>query len=102
IVHLNNPVLHDRLETTASFINKSESAIRNVLILKKITSTQLLTKHVKLYRIYKKIKGLKLISLFRFTYSLMKKRIEMNVYGCDPSLFYFDLYRMNYLINISR
>lgn len=101
ITFLNNPVLHDGLENVENFMRKSQSAVKNLNMLSAIVRVDILKKHVKLFRYYMLVRRLGLNGLITRFYSYLEPYILKNIYSCKPSLFLFDLYRLNLLIRFS-
>lgn len=99
IRHLDNPVLHDGVETTDVFLQKAKEAISNLSILSK-TDEPLWKKQVTLYRAYAGIKKWRLAKLYLKLYPPFAASIEKNLYSCKPSLFFFDLFRLYLLIQL--
>lgn len=97
--YIDNAVVHDGLEKAETFIAKSEDALQN---LNRLADNKQLKEHVKLFRIYLRLKFAGLLWLPKMLYGLLKKTIHKNLRGCHPSLFYFDLYRLNRFIEIRR
>lgn len=100
--YINNAVLHDGLEKNETFIAKSQQALQNLHKLQKLVGNEQLKKHVKLFRVYSQLKSMKLLWLPRMINSVWGKIILKNLRGCNPSLFYFDIYRLNRFIEIMR
>ena len=102
ISFLNNPVLHDGLEDVEDFMEKSRSAVKNLKLLSTIVTDDVLKKHVKLFRYYMLIRKLGLSAFFAGLYSWIQPYANRNIHSCKPSLFLFDLYRLNMLIAINK
>ena len=99
---INDPVLHDVLEDSETFLKKSENALANLLILEKKIGSKELKKEVKIYRWYRRLRSFGLTGLYLFKERFFHKRFHKNLISCHPRLFYFDLYRLALLIHISR
>jgi glycosyltransferase involved in cell wall biosynthesis len=102
IKYIDNAVLHDGLETASTFIAKSEEALKNLHKLQKLVDNDQLKTHIKLYRVYAQFKSLGLLWVPKMMYNGRRKKIEKNLQSCRPSLYYFDLYRLNRFIHIMR
>lgn len=101
ICFINNSVLHEGLEDTPIFLEKTKNALKNLLSLATIFGEGVIRDKVSLYNLFywqKKFGLSKIISL-----SLKKKidKIESNLKSCNPSIIQFDLYRLYYLIQIA-
>lgn len=102
IKFLDNAILHDGLETATSFLQKTEQALQNLNRLQKLVNKEQLKRHVKLYRAYSKFRSAGLLWIPKLMYGIRRKKIEKNLHNCRPSLYYFDLYRLNRFIQITR
>jgi len=96
--HIDNPVYHLGLETNNTFIKKSLEAVK--------TTVQLENKGIidndlrPLQKSYLRLKKNKLTLIFSFFISKLKKLMEHNFLSKNPNLFWFDLYRLNYYIEL--
>lgn len=94
IIHIENAVEHVGLETNSVFIEKTKEGIKNFYkILKEGYGID-----SKLCKTYTLLKKFKLIILFNFFYSILKKSIEKNLLSDSPNLLYFDLFKLYLLI----
>jgi glycosyltransferase involved in cell wall biosynthesis len=98
ILHINNPLLFEANDINADFLNKSEAALRNLKVISK-SNPQLLNK-VGLLKLQEKISRLSLAQLFRWFFKLFEKTIRRNLLSSKPKLYFFDLYRLNYLLGL--
>lgn len=93
IVHIENALTHVGLETTDIFLNKTKEGISNLF--KAAKSYNLNTDEIKLYRNFERVNKFKLSAGYLFFYTVFLKRlIEKNLYSQNPSLFFFDLYKL--------
>lgn len=97
---IENPVLHLGIENTPAFIIKSESALKNLLRLRKYIDESTLRKHVTLYDVYCKTRSLRrpMVAVF----STIRPLLLRNLNSCHPRLSYFDFYRLCSLFLLSR
>lgn len=102
IKFIDNVVVHDGLETSVSVMEKTEQALQNLKKLSSFVPAEQLKRHVKLFRVYSRLRSYGLLWLPRMIYGLLRKNILKNFHSCRPSLFYFDLYRLNRFIEIMR
>lgn len=100
VSHIDNPVLHNGLQESLEFLSKSREALKNLKKLSQVVPVKILAKHVKLYLYYYRLKYLGLLWLLRFIYSMTHTGIEKNIHSCNPSLFKFDLWRLNYFLEL--
>lgn len=96
--HIDNPVIHLGLETNTVFINKALKAVETTVFFE---NNGLMDPDQRpLQKSYLKLKGLGLASVFNFTVSKFKKIMERNFVSENPNLFWFDLYRLSYYIEL--
>jgi glycosyltransferase involved in cell wall biosynthesis len=99
-VKIDNPVMHAQLETASDFILKSEQALRNIPLLVNQYGSKTVSRYIKIYHWAERVKKSGLKKIVEVYYSLIKKKIADNLNSCNPSLFYFDLYRMVYYLRL--
>jgi glycosyltransferase involved in cell wall biosynthesis len=102
ISFIDNPVLHEGLEDAKVFLEKTKSALKNLLLLPKFFDENLVRKKVRIYDFYCLQKKMGLTAMIA---AVLNKRIEainQNLVSCQPSLLNFDLYRLYHLIRISK
>ena len=102
IKYIDNAVEHIQIENTENFLNKTEEALRNLLQLKNVASKKTIAKHVSLFKAYSFINSAHLEFVVDFISGIFKSRIVQNLNSCNPSLLFFDFYRLHRLIQISR
>ena len=98
ISRIENPTFHLNLETSEVFLNKTKTALENLVFLynsKKISSED--SKIIKAFDFLKKLKLTK-FSVFLFKKNITK--IEQNLLSENPSLFLFDLYKLGYFCRL--
>jgi glycosyltransferase involved in cell wall biosynthesis len=101
IIHIDNPLIHEGLETTEQFLYKTQQGIRNLYQLYiEQPEEHDLTDEIKLLRWFDRLhkSGLRpLMALFFFIFNkLMKKQLE----SFRPSLYVFDIYKLGYICNL--
>ena len=102
IFFIENPLLHGGLEDSKVFLEKTKSALQNLLLLPEFFGEETVEEKIKLYRLFKRINkpGLRPIVT-----GLLNRRIgsiEQNLNSCNPSLFNFDCYRLYHLLKLSQ
>ncbi|WP_276481693.1 glycosyltransferase [Paraflavitalea pollutisoli] len=100
IVYIDNPVVHEGLETADVFIRKSEQALVNLKAISREVAPDLLARHIKLFRVYLWLKKWRLLWAPVLYYQLFGKMIQRNLRSGNPSLKRFDLYRLRYFIGL--
>ncbi len=98
VLHIENPVLHLGLEDNEVFIKKSLKAVETLVILE--NENKIESNLSTLQRSYLKLKKLHLREVFSFIISKMKGSMERNFLSNNPNLFWFDLYRLHYYIQL--
>lgn len=101
ILHIQNPVEHVHIEDTENFLNKTQLALQNLLLLTDVIDKNVIRKHSSLVRAYDRMKIFRLEFAVRFFYKLFSKGIARNLNSCEPSLFVFDFYRLYRFIELS-
>ena len=99
VVHIDNPTIHNGLESSEVFLKKSEESLIGLdyLIKNKLISSD----YVKLSEKEKAFKKYRLNKPYLFFYKTFKKSFLKNILGKNPSLFIFDLYRLGYFCNLN-
>jgi glycosyltransferase involved in cell wall biosynthesis len=101
ICRINNPVEHLNIENTSIFLDKTQQALQNLLLLESVTEKKRLLEQVPMFRLYHQIKQFHLAFAVTFIYSSAKKKILRNLHSCNPSLLAFDFYRLYHIIRLS-
>lgn len=100
VMHIDNPVVHLGLESNEQFLKKSLEAIDTTVLLER---ENLLKENVRpLQKSYLKLKRWGLTRVFSGIVSLFRKKMERNFVSNHPNLFCFDLYRLEYYIQLKR
>ncbi len=101
VVFIDNPVMHDGVETSDVFLKKSEAALHNLKRLSDLTVPAILIKHVTLYHYFYRFQSWKMLWIVPLVYTLMQRYVRSNLLSCKPSLVLFDLYRLNYFVGLN-
>jgi len=94
ITHIDNPVFHLNLETSALFLSKTKTALQNLVFLD--ASNKISKKESKILASFEFLKRFKLISVFNFVFRKLETKIERNLVSEKPSLFLFDIYKLGF------
>lgn len=94
IQQIDNPCFHQNVELSTVFIEKSKTAILNLIQLHFNNTLQ--TSDSKLLNAFHYLEKLYLTSVFILIYEKFGKSMEKNLLSERPSLFLFDLYRLGY------
>lgn len=99
IKHIDNPILHNQLEENAEFLKKTRLGLQN---LQKITQKcdQEALDFFPMLKLALKIKNIGLAPALLGLYKMVNKNLEKNLTSSKPSLRYFDLYRLGYLLSL--
>jgi glycosyltransferase involved in cell wall biosynthesis len=97
VKHIENTALHLGLETTPVFLDKTEQAVENLVRLY-LRGEQV--EQLKLVRAYKKLHTLHLDKTFSSVLPKFKRLFKSNFHSSSPSLFLFDMYRLQLFCSI--
>jgi len=101
VLHIDNPVWHLGLESSADYIAKSEEALRNMVFWEK--EGKLKPGFTSLQRAYNRMKQWGMLSIFRWVVGLLNKLgLKSNLTSKNPSLFWFDTYRLHYYSKLKK
>jgi len=98
IIHIDNPLCHIGLESADEFLKKTLEGLKNLFL---ISENGYDGDEIKLLNYYKIIKKFYLKKIILFVYSIFENRIINNLKSSHPNLFWFDFYKLNYLIIFS-
>jgi glycosyltransferase involved in cell wall biosynthesis len=100
IEHINNPVVHLGLDTTARFLYKQEEALYYLsYIYKKYRHSLPVVKQVKLIQAFEKLKKRRVLQLYQRTIPMFENMIHKNLSSDKPSLFFLDIYKLRIFID---
>jgi glycosyltransferase involved in cell wall biosynthesis len=100
VLHIDNPIIHWGLETNQKFIDKTKKGIESLVYFEErgLVPSQ--------YRPIQKashfLRKYRLSGVFSFIMSLVNPLIKQNLISARPSLFLFDLYKLDYFLKIKR
>lgn len=94
VCHIDNPVIHKGLETSAGFLSKTEIALDNLINL--IKKEKLSENVTALSRLYFKMKSRQALWLFLISLKPFQNKIRRNLISKQPSLFWFNVYKLYY------
>ena len=92
IVHLQNPVYHLQLDTTAVFLKKTFMAVENLVQLSK--NNQLAYHETRLGEAFTILRKSRMVSPASYFLNYVKYLIIKQLYSKKPSLILFDLYKL--------
>lgn len=93
--YIDNPVFHDITDSSATFLQKTETGLRNALL-----HRQRMEGHVRILDIQQRLKRAGLQPAVRLFFALCGKSLRRNLLGRHPRLRFFDLYKLGYLARL--
>ena len=102
INHIDNQLFHVGLESADEFLSKTNQGLSNLLLLLNTKENLAidLIENVKVLKIFTKFKKFCLVWITAFLFNLFKKYIIRNLKSNNPSLLFFDFYKLGYLCTI--
>lgn len=101
ILHIDNPVVHEGLESNEIFLMKTREGIKNLIrILSMNGSEKKLIKDVTILSFYRTIDRIGLTGLIEYVYNRYEHKLRQNLLGRNPNLLVFDFYKLGYLCSI--
>jgi len=97
-----NTIEHTLIEDTKIFLEKTDQALRNLLLLQEISDKRKIANHVSLFSTYLYLQKAHLEFTVTLFYNVFKNKILRNLNSCNPSLFFFDVYRLYNLIVLAK
>jgi hypothetical protein len=98
ISHIDNPTYHLNLETSVVFLEKTKTAIENLVHI--INLGKFPNIESKINSTYTILKKLNLVVITVFFFNKTESKITANLLSKRPSLFLFDLYKLGYYCSI--
>jgi glycosyltransferase involved in cell wall biosynthesis len=98
VQYIDNPLIHNGLETSESFLAKSLVAVEKYANLPVMRSAEVV-ENIRIYRFYERLAAWKLDGLVAFKYRLLEKCMRQHLCGSYPNLLIFDFYRLGFLCN---
>lgn len=100
ITHINNPVFHDNIETSAVYLQKTVQALENLNYL--ISKEKLPYSFYKITRFHQFLKKYHLTFFLQMLFTILQKSIEKNLLSKNPKLYLFDFYRVGILNHLTQ
>jgi glycosyltransferase involved in cell wall biosynthesis len=96
ILHIDNGLIHDGLETNREYLNKTRLGIQNLSMLyDNVTDKRAFSKSVTMLRIYNILRILRLNLLLAGVFIRYRERMEIKIDSSNPSLWLFGLYKVS-------
>jgi hypothetical protein len=98
VKHLENPAFHLNLETSAQFLDKTKTALENLVYI--VNSKKIELKDSKIITVYSLLKKLKLTRITAYLFNSFENRITARLISDNPSLFLFDIYKLGHFCKL--
>ncbi len=95
IRHIDNPLYHIGLEGAGEFLEKTKEGVSNLL---RLIQQGQLSKDIKIYRYYKRIKKLGMRGAILKSFLKNEHKVIANLMSDQPNLKRFDFYKLGYLL----
>lgn len=100
IKHLNNPLIHNGLDSANTYLMKVKQSIENLVEIEPELKRIQKQNSVKILRAYNFVRKIKCYKLFIYTSSLLNNCILLNLTSKRPSLMLLDFYKLSYLCKL--
>jgi glycosyltransferase involved in cell wall biosynthesis len=102
VLHIDNPLIHSGLETASVFLKKTENGILNLHQVEQFLKEKYpdYVGHSKLVRARMLLQKWHLLSFTGSLLKMLKPLLKRNLSGKHPSLFIFDLYKLESFLKI--
>jgi len=100
ITHIDNQVLHENLENSTIFLEKTLRFAKSSLIF--VESNLIDKNYMKITRTYFILKKFKITPLLKYIYYYLGDCFKKHLRSKNPSLLIFDFYRLSYICYISK
>lgn len=98
IQHIDNPLYHIGIDTNDVYLEKTRQGVQNLkILLENYSDKDQLINDIRLLRVYTELNKLRITPLFYVIYLFFKRIMFLNFKSKHPSLFLFNLYKLNYL-----
>ncbi|CAN5753378.1 glycosyltransferase [soil metagenome] len=97
--HLHNPVVHTGLDRVEEFLEKTRQGVRN---LRQLAGRKHLQEDIRLLKAYRLLRTIGMLRPFLLLMEKWEMNILRNLRSPDPSLLYFDLYRLKLLAEMAK
>jgi len=98
VLHVNNPVEHTGLEDAKQFVQKTKMALENLFLIKNklLQNESDFSEQVNFLNRYSEISKYIPTVFLQMFYKICHSGIEKHLLGKNPSLFWFDVYKLVY------
>ncbi|RZJ65105.1 MAG: glycosyltransferase [Flavobacterium sp.] len=98
VLHIDNPVYHLGLDTFDIMLNKEHESLQALKLL--VESGKISPEYVKMGRYYAFLKKTSLAFFVSAFFELTRKSLLSDISKPNPSLFWYDVYRLGYLCSL--
>ncbi|WP_445721875.1 glycosyltransferase family 2 protein [Flavobacterium sp.] len=98
IHHIQNPVIHDDIDTNVVFYNKMKGSLENLHYL--YINKMITMDHSKMITLIEKLRKNQLTKPIAMIYSIFNSLIERNLTSSNPKLFVFNIFRLGYFCTL--
>lgn len=96
VLHIDNQLVHDYLETNEGFIANSLIAVEKYVFNPQFQEKEIV-EQIKIFRVFEKMKSFRMIGVLSFIFKNFKSLMKKNLFKSNPSIRIFDFYRLSYL-----
>ena len=97
VIHIDNPLIHTGIDNNASFLAKTETALRNLSKLDAVYQQSITVSAVAM-----QIRRFGLAAFFRVLHTLFRGCERRNLLGKHPNLLLFKLYKIGYFLSLTK
>ncbi len=95
ILHIDNGLFHEGLESNRDFLNKTKLGIENLSKLyDSVTDKKTFSDSVRMLRIYNRLQALRLTLILAGIFIRYRERMEIRIDSSDPPLWLFNFYKV--------
>jgi len=96
ILHIDNGLLHEGLETNNEFLEKTKLGLENLSRLyDRVTDKKTFSSSVAMLRIYNRIRFFRVRLILVATFIRFRERMELRIDSSDPPLWLFSFYKLS-------
>ncbi|RYM33550.1 glycosyltransferase [Brumimicrobium glaciale] len=98
VLHIDNQLVHDYLETNEGFIANSLTAVEKYVFNPQFQEKEIV-EQIKIFRVFEKMRSFRMVGVLSFIYNNFGSLMKSNLFKSNPSIRLFDFYRLSYLAN---
>lgn len=100
VKHIDNQIEHGDIDTNVDYYTKTKESVQNLVFLTQENKIDI--HYNRLYRLYLRLKTVKLDTLVSKMYLTFEKSIAKNLTGNNPRLFVFNVFKIGYLCSLKQ